>query len=404
MMLINIFMMVTPVDIGLLLLLSIGWWFWSKRNWAAISSLPIGYAHLLFAAHLAFTLFYYAYTFYSSTDAWEYYHDPSFRGNASNWIGLYDTGISFIFFIVYPLSQVLGLSYLSSFFLFSALGFLGFIYMLRLWEVVFPKWYTLSQKWEKYLLLLIFFWPSLHFWTVAIGKDSLSFLAIALFFWCLSDAKKRGVGLFMALLLMLHIRPHMALLLLGSAVLAYFIHARLQGNWTIKQSLILLLVLLLLPVFTWWLLPKVDVFELSLQGIKDSLVAMQHRFVDTTHGLDLRELSVPERYFTFLFRPMPGDSQQLLGYALIAQNILLLVVSLTALGFWIKRPHWPGSMLTWAMLFYFFFGTFIFSQALSNLGLIEREKMMFLLPWAYFFSFMLLGRKGPIGKGSQSET
>lgn len=377
------------VDLSLFVLLAALWFWWAARNWSKYSSLSLPLVHGLWLYHVLFTLFYYWYTHHYSSDAWEYYHDPGFRGNAENWGDLAGPGIRFVFFIVYPLSQFLHLSYLSVFFLFSAAGWLGMVYMLRIWEELFPDWFAQKNDIKKWGITAIFFWPSLHFWTVAIGKDSLAFLGIALFFWALRRWEKRGVGLIAGLAIMATIRPHMAALLAGSALAGYLFQAFFSRKWTLKHSIIMLVTLLSLPLLLWLILPQVDVFQFSLSGIRESLEAMQHRFADTNHGLDLRVLTIPERYFTFLFRPMPGDSTHILGYGLMAQNILLLVLSLWALVKAFPAGLRPASSFSWALMIYFVAGTFIFSQALSNLGLIEREKMMFLLPWAYFLTYSL---------------
>jgi hypothetical protein len=377
------------VDLLVFAMLAAFWFWWAGRNWSTFSSLSLPMVHVLWLYHVLFTLFYFWYTHHYSSDAWEYYHDPSFRGNAETWGDLAGPGIRFVFFIVYPLSQFLQLSYLSVFFLFSAAGWLGMVYMLRLWEEYFPGWFWQTNQRKKWGMTAIFFWPSLHFWTVAIGKDSLAFLGIALFFWAFRRWEKRGVGLLAALLLMAMIRPHMAALLLGSALVGYWAQALVSRSWSRRHSFLLLVALLSLPLLLWLLLPQVDVFSFSISSVKESLEAMQHRFANTNHGLDLRVLSIPERYFTFLFRPMPGDSTHILGYGLMAQNILLLVLSLWALVKVFPSRLRPASSFSWALMIYFVAGTFIFSQALSNLGLIEREKMMFLLPWAYFLTCSL---------------
>ncbi len=377
------------LDVLLFVGLAALWFWWSGRHWETYSSLSLPLAHALWLYHLLFTIFYFWYTHHYSSDAWEYYHDPSFRGNAESWRDLAAPGIRFVFFIVYPLSQFLQLSYFGVFLLFSSAGWLGMVYMLRLWEEIFPGWFGQNSGVKKWGMTALFFWPSLHFWTVAIGKDSLAFLGIALFFWAFRRWKKRGVWLFVALALMVAIRPHMAALLLASALVAFWLQAILTRTWSRRHSVLLLFSLLSLPLLLRLLLPQVDVFSFSLAGIRESLEAMQHRFADTTHGLDLRVLSIPERYFTFLFRPMPGDSTHILGYGLMAQNILLLVLSLWALVKAFPSGLRPASAFSWALLIYFVVGTFIFSQALSNLGLIEREKMMFLLPWAYFLTCSL---------------
>lgn len=349
-------------------------------KWPKESRIPVFFPIGLFFIHLLFTVLYFHHTLHNSTDAWEYYHDPSFRGNADSWAALYGTGIRFIFFLVYPLSQWLHLSYPIVFMLFSVIGYGGILVAMRFWERYFEV-----EKRIALIGILILCWPSLHFWTSAIGKDGLAFLGIAAFFYGLSRKNWRGgVWVFAALLLLSHIRIHMALLCIGSTALGYLVWSIQMRKLNAGFWLVLISGSILFPLLLLFILPKVDVFDASWQGVIESLSAMQHRFAQTRHGLDLREMSVLSRYLTFMFRPLPGDSDHLLGYGLMAQNLLLILLITGALLRWIRNPKLPMSIQAWSMLFYFTVGTFIFSQAMSNLGLIDREKIMFFLPLATF--------------------
>ena len=368
--------MISAIDIGLLLAISALFLILLQKHWKGFSKLPIVLPVALWLWHLLFTAFYFWYTFHNSSDAWEYYHDPTFRGNAETWFELYGSGISFIFFIIYPLSQFLNLSYVVVFYIFSIFGLWGIYYFLAICEELFP---IKVEKRFGFLLFLVFlFWPSLHFWTAAIGKDSLAVFAIMLFFYSALKPKKRWFGFVVAILFLMHFRAHMAALCLGAFAGGYFLERFIKGNIKQREWLVLIgsftIALISLP----WLLPKVDVFEVSFSAIAQSLSEMQHRFADTNHGLDLREMSIPSRYFTFMFRPMPGDSDNMLGYGLMAQNIFILFLIIFTFLRWIGAIQLPRR--AWALMafLYFSIGTFIFSQALSNLGLIDREKAMFM--------------------------
>jgi hypothetical protein len=368
--------MISAIDIGLLLAISAVFLILLQKYWKGFSHFPITLPLVLWIWHLLFTAFYFWYTFHNSSDAWEYYHDPTFRGNADNWLGLYGSGISFIFFLIYPFSQFLGLSYVVVFYLFSLIGLWGIYYFIGICEAFFQ---IKAERSIGFLLFLIFlFWPSMHFWTAAVGKDGPAVFAIMLFFYSALLPTKRWLGLIVALVLLLHIRAHMAALCLGAFAGAYFIERFIQGNIKLREWAVLLGAIVLGIISLPWLLPKVDVFEVSFSAIAQSLSEMQHRFADTNHGLDLRKMSIPSRYFTFLFRPMPGDSQNMLGYGLMAQNIFILIVIIVSLYRSFQLRSFPRKAWSIMATLYFMVGTFIFSQALSNLGLIDREKAMFM--------------------------
>jgi len=368
--------MFSAIDIGLILAISAVFLILLQKYWKGFSKLPIAIPFGLWLWHLLFTVFYFWYTFHYSSDAWEYYHDPTFRGNADSWLELYGSGISFIFFIIYPLSQFLSLSYVVVFYVFSLIGLWGIYYFLGICEELFqPK----VDKSISFLLFLIFLlWPSLHFWTAAIGKDSLAVFAIMLFFYSALKPKSRWLGFVFAIIFLIHFRAHMAALCLGAFAGGYFLERFIQGSINRREWGILIGVIIIGLISLPWLLPKVDVFEVSFSAVAQSLSEMQHRFADTNHGLDLREMSISSRYFTFLFRPMPGDSQNILGYSLMAQNIFMLILLIVTFFRWVRAIQFPNKAWGLMAFLYFSIGTFIFSQALSNLGLIDREKAMFM--------------------------
>ncbi len=368
--------MISLIDIGLLMAISAVFLILLQKYWAGFSKLPISLPVALWLWHILFTVFYFWYTFHNSSDAWEYYHDPTFRGNADSWMGLYGSGISFIFFLIYPLSQFFELSYIVVFYIFSLVGLWGIYYFMAICEELFQ---LKIERSIGFLLFLIFlFWPSLHFWTAAIGKDGPAVFAIMLFFYSALYPKKRILGLIFSMVFLLHVRAHMGALCLGAFAGGYFLERFIQGNINAKEWGLLIGIIIIGIVSLPLLLPKVDVFEVSFSAIAESLSQMQHRFADTNHGLDLREMSITSRYFTFMFRPMPGDSQNILGYGLMAQNIAILLLLIFSLYRWIRSTQFPRKSWPIMSLLYFSVGTFIFSQALSNLGLIDREKAMFM--------------------------
>jgi hypothetical protein len=87
------------------------------------------------------------------------------------------TGTPFICLINYVLIHYVGLSYLGVFMAFSTIGFVGF---LKLYRIL--NFYDAGKKLFgikiTYIILLL---PQFHYWTSAIGKDSLMFFGLMFF-------------------------------------------------------------------------------------------------------------------------------------------------------------------------------------------------------------------------------
>jgi len=87
----------------------------------------------------------------------------------------------------------------------------------------------------QYLATLIIFLPSVSFWSSAIGKDSLSFMATGLALWAALNLRRSWGIMVIAVLIMLLVRPHMA----GIMVLALFGALVLQRNLALSHRLLM---------------------------------------------------------------------------------------------------------------------------------------------------------------------
>ena len=166
--------------------------------------------------HLFFTFVYYFYTLNNVADSIGYYRRVLFLFD--NWGETFGQGTTFIYFTLYPLVKFLGLTYFGSFFVYSFFGLLGYYYLLKILigisNVKFTKWF--------YLLLL----PNIHFWSVAIGKDSLIFFGISFLAYLYFFRKKWFLYIF-PILLVAFIRLHVLffiLLAFGFTQLLSLIH------------------------------------------------------------------------------------------------------------------------------------------------------------------------------------
>ncbi len=67
-----------------------------------------------------------------------------------------------------------------------------------------------KSKYVKLLATIIIFLPSVSFWSSAIGKDSVSFMAMSLALWASLQLNQRMRLMIFAILIMFIVRPHMA--------------------------------------------------------------------------------------------------------------------------------------------------------------------------------------------------
>ena len=120
--------------------------------------------------HLFFTFVYYFYTLNNVADSIGYYRRVLYLYDS--WGETFGQGTTFIYFTLYPLVKYIGLTYFGSFFIYSFFGLLGYYFLLKILIKIS------GGTWSPIFFLMLM--PNLHFWTVAIGKDSLIFFGISL--------------------------------------------------------------------------------------------------------------------------------------------------------------------------------------------------------------------------------
>ena len=139
-----------------------------------------------------------------------------FSFHVAHFIG--DGATSLITGIVY---SVIGSNFLGGFFVFAFLGFVSLVLFYRAFRVALPE--GNNRRYAK----LVFFLPSLLFWTSAIGKDALISLGLGMGALGAARILARARGGFLLLGLGLGltalIRPHLGLMLFAALAVAYLV-------------------------------------------------------------------------------------------------------------------------------------------------------------------------------------
>ncbi|MFC7357407.1 hypothetical protein ACFQO1_06895 [Jejudonia soesokkakensis] len=295
-----------------------------------------------------------------------------------------------IYLLNYIPSNLLQLSFFTGNMVYALFGYLGFIYLYRILKTIFVEKEVLSKV--KFLSLPIVPWilflPNLHFWSSGIGKDSILFTCIISFVYGLQKIRKRWFLLLLALLLSLAIRPHITLFLL----IAFGIGFMLDGNLKAYQKGFIFVVFVagFIAIFDY-VLTFVQLESLESNAIEQyaSTKAAKLNQVTSGSGIDISGYPFPLKVVTFLYRPFFFDVNGILAVVASFENLILLIFSIKLL---FKKP-WQAfknaSSLLKGMLIFFLLGTVSFSLILGNLGIMLRQKNMF-IPFFIVFGIWVL--------------
>lgn len=336
---------------------------------ARIFKFPASNAFLLYTWHSFFTVFYVSFAHILGADALNYY------ANVQSADFSWQFGSGMVVALAYPFGNILNLSMLAVCLLFGIAGAIGLIIFASVLRICVQY----KSKLVRQLAYLTPFLPSLSFWSSSIGKDSIAFLAVALFVWAaLADAKRRRY-LVVGITLMILVRPHIALLFFIGIIAAEFF-----GGY--RDIVARFLFVSVGSVVIGFIIPTV--FEYV--GINnDAVLSDVSEFISHRQQLnslggssfDLASMSPFMRIFTYLFRPTIIEVHTPLALISSIENMLLL------LGFYFAviksiffRQTYNSALRRTPLIIYAFLALFFLSQTTANLGIAARQKWMIMPP------------------------
>lgn len=336
-------------------------------------------ALLLYCWHTVFCVYYAYFLLDNVGDATAYYYQ-AVQGNIT-----FSLGTAAVELITYFCVSIFGLSFLGTFLVYNIFGFIGIMAFDGSLRIATAD----KSKWVRRLATLIILLPSVSFWSSAIGKDAIAFMATSLALWAALHLKDRVWLMVTAVLLMLIVRPHIA----GIMILALAGSQLIQRNIPFSRRVILggaaaLAATIMVPIALEYTGVGADVSAAELVSYVEQRQQMNH---DGGSSIDIASMGVPMQLFTYLFRPLPMEANSLFSLAASADNVILLFLFIV--GVWNmlirrKRPPagnraflWLFSLLSW----------FILASTTANLGLAVRQKWMF-APILLFLLISLLGK------------
>lgn len=365
-----------------------------KNNFKIFDSYEKKLLNKLFFYHLAFSVIFYFYIMNFGGDAYSYWYNPKNYSFTQLWSLYLSQGgpNEMMYLINFIPSNLLGLSFFTSNILFGLFGFLSFVYFLAILKKIMPHYKSLNSiKVLGFKIFpLILFLPNLHFWSSGVGKDTLLFFVILLFAYSLLEFKKRVFGLLISLTLSFLVRPHITLFLLTGFGLGIIFGGKLKGFQ--KTFLAVLFTGIFIIVFSS-VLDFVKIEEVSVDSVeqfsdnKAKVLAAKGGSV-----VDISNYPYPLKVFTFLYRPLFFDINNPLAAIASFENLFLLILSLKFIFNkpikWLKKSNY---IIKGAFVF-FILGSLSFSLILGNLGIMLRQKNMFMLLFYLFIFWNLYSR------------
>lgn len=274
-------------------------------------------------------------------------------------------GSEFVVYIASIFTQLLKAKLIGSMLIFSFIGLLGWKLLLD----VIGK--LVKGSWSNWLL--IFLLPQMHFWTCALGKDSLSFFAMSYILYLWYNKKMILYYLIPGGILLL-VRSHIFLLVISSFLTSVVFQARTK----LSSRIILSLIGIVIISFS---IPLVQE-RLSLDDLnKDSLVSYSEELLTRNQkggsSVDMAESNILIKLMSYISRPIFYDATNLLQLEASLENVFWLLMLFSIIFYYRFRYISIFPFLAFIFLW------FIQSAVLTNLAIAMRQKMMF-FPFMYF--------------------
>ena len=324
-------------------------------------------AIFLYVWHTAFCMLYLSYVMENGGDAIAYYR-LSLLGDFE-----FEIGTSAVRVITSWFSSGMGMSILGTFLVFNFFGYIG----LMAFDASLKTATNGASREARTIGSLVVFLPSASFWSSAIGKDSLSFMAIGLCLWASIDLVRRFPLLAAAATLLFIVRPHIAALLLVALAVSLVISGRMQV--VRRFGLVVIAVAAVSVVIPVALEYSGIVSEDETEDFVEFVEKRQAYNMDGGAGIDISSMSLPSKMFTYLFRPLPFEAHNIPAFAASLDNVVLLYLVIVAvmrrMGTKAQLFTSPNVLFLWA---YTLSAWISLSMTTSNLGISVRQKWMFL--------------------------
>jgi hypothetical protein len=310
--------------------------------------------------------------------------------------------------IIYAIA---GPTELGAFLVFSWISLVGAYLFFRAFRIGYPR-----GDGRRYALL-VFFIPSMLYWPSSLGKESWMVFAIGLASYGVARAIAGRAGGYLSLVAgvgaMLLIRPHLALIFLPAAAIAFVLRRTTPGR---RRPIGRLVGIAVLVVSSLAVVAKAQSYfgitSLDVQTVTKQLNTTRQQTAIGNSAFNppnaRSPVGFPEATATVLFRPFPWEAHSLTVGVASLEGVILLGLTLTS---WrrlrqLPRALWQDAYVTYALTYCALF-VLAFSN-FANFGILARQRVQMLPLFLVLLSIPAEGQEGTAGEdntpvGSQSE-
>lgn len=280
----------------------------------------------------------------------------------------FDVGTGFVVYITSFLTQILGFSYTASFLFFNIIGFIGVAAMDGALKAASQE----KKRIVKQCSSIIAFLPGVNFWSTAIGKDSLSFLAVGLILWGILNFRRRYIVLIFAILIQFFIRPHVAALILLSFGIALVFDRKTSIKFRALAAVVIIPTLIAAIPFA---IDYAGATAGSFDEMNDYIESRQDANMDGGGAVDISAMNPAMKIFTYIFRPLFSDGTNFTMIVASFENLFLLILTMILFNAYQRkhRTNAGGFLIVYSVLV-----LLVFSFTTANLGIAMRQKWVFL--------------------------
>ncbi|WP_436863195.1 hypothetical protein [Acinetobacter haemolyticus] len=306
----------------------------------------------------------------------------------------FSIGSSFIVHLVNWLSAIFSSFEQMSVF-FTGMSLLAF---LKLLSLAYSEYYKGNVRHLDFFVILCFlFLPGFHYWTVAIGKDSLIFVAIFMAFY--GFYKRNILYIFLGCILMFFVRVHIFAIFILSLVFSEYFFAYLNFLNLKKKIYKFLLLSLSIPLsFGLFIFLFNYIQKYSADGFSDIDSFLDGRaevYADLGSGAWLSVQPYPIKLFAFVFGGVPWISLDMLTIASMVEGAILFLMVAYVI-YHLRRGFYNYNIrdkaIVFSILFFVFSLVLFFSLINNNLGVMVRMKVMIYSPLLMLFIIVLSNR------------
>ncbi|HCD87129.1 MAG TPA: hypothetical protein DEQ87_05740 [Algoriphagus sp.] len=330
--------------------------------------------------HMFFGLVYWTYAQFNRSDSQYYYYKTQFLWK--NWFDAFSAGTDFIEWLSFPWVRFLGFNYDMTMFLFTWLGYWGFVYFYCFMK----ENLRFNPKFEGWDAITIFmFLPNMHFWTASLGKGAVIFAGIGFLTYGLSWPGKRIPHLIFGGFLCYMVRPHILFAVMIGMGLSFVFGREKVPTY---QKYLVALAGIGVSIFVYEDLITYLGYDPNnlVESFEEESTLNAQRLQSAGSGVDMTSYSLPMKLFTFWFRPLFIDSPNALGIIVSIENALYIYMfsKVFKKSFIDYMRIAPAMVKMSAVVFISISISMTF--VMSNLGIIIRQKSQIM----YYMLFVIV--------------